>query len=97
MYKRQEKDTIKLNVGKVELEPKFFTYNELAKDELFKCIECGKEFATKKAVEKIATIMAPRFASQPDKIKTLYCCADCKAKIMVRAQLAAAQRGEIYE
>ncbi|WP_169779290.1 4Fe-4S binding protein [Campylobacter curvus] len=92
-----EKDTIKLNVGKVELEPKFFTYSELAKDELFKCIECGKEFATKKAVEKIATIMAPRFASQPDKIKTLYCCADCKAKIMVRAQLAAAQRGEIYE
>lgn len=92
-----EKDTIVLKSGKLELKPQTFEYYELAKDELFKCIECGKEFATKKAVEKIAQLMAPRFASQPDKVKTLYCCADCKAKVMIKAQLAAQSKGEYYE
>ncbi|MBR8463354.1 4Fe-4S binding protein [Campylobacter sp. faydin G-24] len=92
-----EKNTIELKVGKIELEPSFFTYNELACDELFKCIECGKEFATKKAVEKIATLMAPRFSDQPEKLKTLYCCADCKAKVMIRAQIAASKDGKYYE
>ena len=84
-----EKDTILLKRGEIELRPEYFTYNELAKDELFACIECGKEFATKKAVEKIAAIMSPKFASDPIKRKTLYCCADCKAKVMVKAQIEA--------
>lgn len=88
-----EKDTIKLTRGKIELKPSYFTYTELARDELFKCVECGKEFATKKAVEKIATMMLPRFANQPDKIKTLYCCSDCKAKVMILSQIAA-QKGD---
>ncbi|QCD44235.1 4Fe-4S binding protein [Campylobacter mucosalis] len=92
-----EKDTISLKRGKIELKPQTFTYYELARDELFKCVECGKEFATKKAVEKIATIMTPRFARQPDKIRTLYCCSDCKAKVMIKAQLAAQNMGESYE
>ncbi|WP_169999894.1 4Fe-4S dicluster domain-containing protein [Campylobacter sp. RM9328] len=92
-----EKDTIVLKRGKIELAPKTFEYSELAKDELFKCVECGKEFATKKAVEKIAALMTPRFANQPDKIKTLYCCSDCKAKVMIKAQIAAAHEGKIYE
>ncbi|CAD7286330.1 4Fe-4S binding protein [Campylobacter suis] len=92
-----EKDTIKLTRGKIELKPEYFTYNELAKDELFKCVECGKEFATKKAVEKIATLMLPRFANQPDKIKTLYCCSDCKAKVMIKAQIAAQQSEKFYD
>ncbi len=84
-----EKDTIKLTRGKIELKPSTFVYTQLAQDELFKCIECGKEFATKKAVEKIAAIMTPKFANFPEKIKTLYCCSDCKAKVMIKAQLEA--------
>ncbi|MCR4941929.1 MAG: 4Fe-4S binding protein [Campylobacter sp.] len=92
-----EKDTLSLKRGKIELKPEFFAYKTLAKDELFKCVECGKEFATKKAVEKVATLMAGHFAGQDEKIKTLYCCADCKAKIMVKAQIDAMARGEYYE
>lgn len=84
-----EKDTIVLKRGQIELKPEYFVYNELAKDELFACIECGKEFATKKAVEKIAAIMSPKFANDPVKLKTLYCCSDCKAKVMVKAQIEA--------
>ena len=84
-----EKNTISLEVGKLALKPESFVYSELAHDELFACVECGKEFATKKAVEKIAAIMQPRFGNDRAKIKALYCCADCKAKIMVQAQLNA--------
>ncbi|WP_169941132.1 4Fe-4S dicluster domain-containing protein [Campylobacter sp. RM15925] len=87
-----EKDTIVLKRGEIELKPEYFVYNELARDELFACIECGKEFATKKAVEKIASIMGPKFASDPIKHKTLYCCADCKAKVMVQAQIEMMQK-----
>ncbi|CAD7287511.1 Ferredoxin-type protein NapF [Campylobacter majalis] len=86
-----EKDTLFLHRGVIELKPQSFTYTELARDELFKCVECGKEFATKKAVEKIATLMAPKFADYPEKIKTLYCCSDCKAKVMIKAQILARQ------
>jgi len=82
-----EKDTIFLRPGKIDLEPSFFTFSELARDELFACIECGKEFATKKAVEKIASIMEPRFNGDKAKIKALYCCSDCKAKVMIKAQM----------
>ncbi|MSN95955.1 4Fe-4S dicluster domain-containing protein [Campylobacter sp. FMV-PI01] len=82
-----EKDTIFLTRGEMRLEPKYFEYQTLAKDKLFKCIECGKEFATEKAIRKIADIMTPKFANDPQKIKTLYCCADCKAKLMIQAQL----------
>ncbi|MGP1485891.1 MAG: 4Fe-4S dicluster domain-containing protein [Campylobacter sp.] len=86
-----EKDTIFLHKGKIELRPEFFTYNELAHDELFACVECGKEFATKKAVEKIAQIMKSRFGGDESKIRTLYCCSDCKAKIMVMQQIKQAR------
>jgi len=82
-----EKDTIFLRPGKIDLEPGFFAFSELARDELFACIECGKEFATKKAVEKIASIMAPKFNGDKAKLKTLYCCSDCKAKVMIKAQM----------
>ena len=43
-----EKNTISLEVGKLALKPESFVYSELAHDELFACVECGKEFATKK-------------------------------------------------
>ncbi|HEG5396358.1 TPA: 4Fe-4S dicluster domain-containing protein [Campylobacter coli] len=80
-----EKDTLKLTRSGMEFNPSYFEYQTMAKDELFACIECGKEFATKKAVEKIANLMKPKFGNDENKIKTLYCCADCKAKLMILA------------
>ncbi|EAJ4223391.1 ferredoxin, partial [Campylobacter coli] len=80
-----EKDTLKLTRSGMEFNPNYFEYQTMAKDELFTCIECGKEFATKKAVEKIANLMKPKFGNDESKIKTLYCCADCKAKVMIEA------------
>ena len=88
-----EKDTMALNISGVRLAPKFFTYRMLAKDELFKCIECGKEFATTKAVMKIADMMGAHFSSEPEKMKTLFCCGDCKAKIMIKKQIEDARKG----
>ena len=88
-----EKDTMALNISGVRLAPEFFTYRMLAKDELFKCIECGKEFATTKAVMKIADMMGAHFASEPEKMKTLFCCGDCKAKIMIKKQIEDARKG----
>ena len=86
-----EKETIFLNRGEMELKKEYFSYQTLAKDELFKCIECGKEFATTKSVLKIANMMTPLFGSDTDRIKTLYCCADCKAKIMIQKQIKEAK------
>ena len=88
-----EKDTIELEPCGVDLEPGFFNYKMLAKDELFKCIECGKEFATSKAVMKIADMMGAHFANDPEKMKTLFCCGDCKAKIMIKKQIEDARKG----
>jgi len=59
----------------------------MAKDELFKCVECGVEFATVKSIEKIASIMAPRFGDDQARIRALYCCADCKPKVTLQAYL----------
>ena len=76
-----EKNTIKIVAGELELKPSYFEYQILAKDELFACISCGKPFATKKSIEKIASIIAPTWAANSAKLKTLYCCAQCKAQI----------------
>ncbi|QEZ88858.1 4Fe-4S dicluster domain-containing protein [Aliarcobacter cibarius] len=75
--------TIKRDI--IELEPNWFKDNILAQDKLFACVECGKEFATAKAIEKIAAIMSPIFSSDPVKERSLYCCADCKPKIMMQS------------
>ncbi|MDA3057386.1 4Fe-4S binding protein [Campylobacter sp. VBCF_05 NA6] len=82
-----EKDTMALDLCGVELKKEFFEYQILARDELFECIECGKKFATKKAIMKIANLMSAHFADDADKAKTLFCCADCKAKIMILKQM----------
>ena len=71
----------------MHLKPKWFSQRIMAYDELFKCTECGKEFATNKSVQKIAAIMTPLFASDPVKLATLYCCADCKPKVMFKAHI----------
>lgn len=82
-----EKDTIKLERSGYELKPEYFEFKVLAKDTLFACVECGKEFATSKSVMKIAKMLAPLWGNDPIKSKTLYCCGDCKAKIMIQEQI----------
>lgn len=79
-----EKDCLTIVKDEIELQPLWFKENILAKDKLFACVECGKEFATTKAIEKIASMMAPIFAKVSEtKKRTLYCCEDCKAKLMI--------------
>ncbi len=83
-----EKDCLSIEQDVMYLNPSWFKENVLAQDELFACIECGKEFATKKAVEKIANMMAPIFSKMSKtKERTLYCCEDCKAKLMIKEGL----------
>lgn len=79
-----EKECLTIQKDVIHLNPTWFSNQILAKDELFACVECGEEFATKKAVEKIAGMMAPIFASDPIKVRTLYCCEACKPKIMMK-------------
>lgn len=81
-----EKDTIFMQNDILELNPASFTHQTLAHDELFSCLECGKEFATKKSIEKIASILAASFSADITKHYSLYCCADCKAKIQMLKQ-----------
>lgn len=83
-----EKDCLTLKNDELELNPTWFQESILAKDKLFACVECGKEFATTKAIEKIASIMAPIFAKTSEaKKRTLYCCDACKPKVMIREEL----------
>lgn len=80
-----EKDCLTIKRDVIELEPNWFKENILAQDKLFACVECGKEFATAKSISKIASMMAPIFSSDPVKERSLYCCADCKPKIMMQS------------
>ena len=83
-----EVDCLTIVRDEIELQPTWFKENILAKDKLFACVECGKEFATTKAIEKIANMMGAIFAlSSETKKITLYCCEDCKPKIMIKQGL----------
>jgi ferredoxin len=77
-----EQDCIRVIENELSLESSYFTQNIMAQDELFKCTQCGQEFATLKSIQKIASIMAPHFKDNPKKLATLYCCAACKPKVM---------------
>lgn len=83
-----EKDCLTVQQDIIELNPKWFLERVVAKDELFACVECGKEFATKKSIEKIANMMGPIFANNPAKQRTLYCCENCKPKVMLSADIS---------
>ncbi|SFZ98921.1 Iron-sulfur cluster-binding protein [hydrothermal vent metagenome] len=83
-----EADCLDIVKDVIELKPSWFKEEVLAKDTLFECVECGKPFATTKAISKIAEMMAPIFAVDPIKERTLYCCADCKPKIMMESYAA---------
>lgn len=90
-----ESDCLSIEQDVIKLEPMWFKENILAKDDLFACVECGVEFATTKAVEKIAAHMGPIFANDPVKQRSLYCCADCKPKIMMQSYYDNKKRGNI--
>ncbi len=80
-----EKDCLSVIKDELSLEPNYFKQNVMAHDEIFKCIECGVGFATVKSVTRIANMMTPIFGNDELKIKTLYCCANCKPKVMLKA------------
>lgn len=80
-----EENTIKI-IPNAIVDEKWLENKIAAEDEAFACIECGKEFASKKAILKISAIMSSKF-TDADMIKTLYCCTECKAKLMM-AKLA---------
>jgi len=82
-----EIDCLTIEQDVINLNPSWFQEEILAQDELFACVECGKEFATKKAVNKIASALAPIFKSDPIKERTLYCCESCKPKIMMQSYM----------
>ena len=66
---------------KLELNPEYFGQKTMAKDEPFYCIMCGKPFAPKKSIEKIASMLLPLFENET-KRKSIYCCEECKAKLV---------------
>jgi ferredoxin len=80
-----EEDCLKVVYDKMDLKPDYFKKNIMAKDELFRCVECGVEFATVKSIEKIANMMKPIFGDDEARIRALYCCADCKPKVTLKA------------
>lgn len=82
-----EKDCLKVIRGEIPLKSSWFTKRVLAQDTLFECIVCHKPFATTKSILKIAGIMKPIFAGDEAKIKSLYCCADCKPKVLFEEYL----------
>jgi ferredoxin len=90
-----EADCLTIERDIIELEPNWFKENILAKDDLFACVECGKEFATVKSIQKIAAIMSPIFSVDPVKERSLYCCADCKPKIMMQNYFDQKSQGAI--
>lgn len=82
-----ETNCITVIKDEINLNPDYFKQNVMAHDDLFECVECGIPFATVKAVEKIASVMKPIFGDDELRVKTLYCCADCKPKIMLQAHM----------
>jgi ferredoxin len=82
-----ENDCLTLNRGSLHLNKSWFGQKIMAKDTLFECVMCGKPFATTKAIERIASVMGPIFGNNEVKKKSLYCCADCKPKLMFESFL----------
>lgn len=80
-----EKNCLQMKNNRLMLAPEFFRENALAKDQLFRCSECGAGFAPAKSIKKVAAMMTPFFDDDPVKLKTLSCCPDCKAKIMLES------------
>jgi ferredoxin len=82
-----EKACLEVVRGEITLQKAWFGQRIMAKDTLFECANCGKPFATSKSVARIASVMAPIFAGNEAKLKSLYCCAECKPKMMFEEYL----------
>lgn len=80
-----ERNCLHIDKDLLGLSPDFFRQKVMARDEIFNCLECGKGFAPAKAVNKIAAMMQPLFGEDRVRIKSLYCCPDCKAKLMLES------------
>lgn len=78
-----EENCLDIILDQLVLHSVFFQERVMARDELFSCVECGTGFAPVKSITKITEIMKPRFGSDAARIKTLHCCPDCKAKVML--------------
>jgi ferredoxin len=77
-----EVDCLKVVHGQLGLQASYFEEKIMAKDDIFKCVECGKGFAPAKSIAKIVTIMTEVFAGDPLRSRALSCCPECKAKVM---------------
>ena len=82
-----EKECLQIIKDEIRLNPTWFSQRVMARDELFKCVECGKEFATSKSIQKVAALMSPIFGEDTVKLHTLYCCGECKPKAMFKAHM----------
>ena len=80
-----ESDCLQIVHDQLSLHPSYFKQKVMARDDLFRCVECGLGFAPAKAIGKIAEVMKPFFGNDDSKMKTLYCCPDCKARVMLES------------
>lgn len=78
---------MEMSLEGIELKNSFFTYNIKAKDEPFKCVECGKVFASAKSIKKVQDLIAPKFGDDEVKKRTLLCCSDCKVRVMFKGKV----------
>lgn len=76
-------DCMDVSKDVIYLNKSWFVYRVLAKDELFRCIVCGKPFAPSKSIKAIAERMIKIWGEDDPRVKTLYCCPDCKPKVML--------------
>ncbi|MDY3113993.1 MAG: 4Fe-4S binding protein [Helicobacter sp.] len=83
---------ITLSCDGMELNENYFKSREVAKDEAFYCVECGKPFSTKKSVLKVLNMLSVTFSGDEKKLRSLECCADCKVKVMFGAAKEAGRR-----
>lgn len=80
-----ESNCLSVVYNELVLAPAFFRPAMMAEDELFNCVECGVGFAPSKSITKIIELMTPKFGDDTLRIKSLSCCPDCKAKVMLEA------------
>lgn len=86
---------IEMSLSGYRLNENFLTHRVLASDEPFRCVECGKIYATNKSIQKIKGILQPLFMGDSTKLKSIECCEKCKVKIMFEksVDLVETQRG----
>ena len=73
---------IRIESNVLDAQSESFAYEQKAYDEPFKCVECGKVFATTKSIKKIKDILLPTMAGDIIKQRGLECCGDCKIKLI---------------